>query len=540
MSLANAEKPSDDRIKYHVEQMRKQKKENNVSYLEYADIVRMSYSTLMNWNNLFDEHMQKIKLCGQELRGGSNHIGYEVVGDVIGVWDGCDDGIKKKVSEFSQYYNRMRKNFLYERGHKKIDRKTITDCLMAHGRYKPKSRKAYEGARNEFKKYYPGAQSITDGKQIKVDYLGQEYKFNLEFNVDVFSTYITGHDVSDTEDTAVVNAVWGQDKLPLGILSDNGSGNTSGEAKDYLAKNKVIDMNIYPRHPQTDGLVEGIFGKYEELVGKIKIVGTTMREIARSIASSVAKTFVSCHNYMPKKGLNNLTPYDVHRSYRVSEEEVRRAKEGLTKQCQRSKRLRQKKQISPEKRYYIEKIIAKYKFDVDLEKAVKVLGKYDDKVIGRADNKFYVYLNRDNFDMDKNTFAYFCGIVKNMQKETDEEIIKNNLSQKYADKQAWLEKQQQLEALRQERELDEEIKNNPEKVILDYSRQILDCRFKTKMYDEPIIKSMDNIKKTRIDAIEVLERLYRQINLWCEYSPDRRQMVIYQLKQFANNGNNIK
>ncbi|MCP4266440.1 MAG: transposase family protein [Candidatus Brocadiaceae bacterium] len=317
-------------------------------------------------------------------------------------------------------------------------RRVITEILIANDLYKEKADKTkYSEYKPRIKRYYPGAQIVIDGKEIKVIVNGSTYTYNLEMSKDMKSDAITSHVISD-EETAEAVASTIQEHIqrhgkPLSVLIDNSTANLSEEVEVLLKDKGIIDIKAYPGNAESKGDIEGEFSKIEEKIGDIRINGKTESEIACSIVETIIKIYVEMRNQTPRCSVCDRVPLELMK-YEPSENERRDTIESLNKQKEKSEAIRANKKLNipEEKELLITGVIERNRLEVtDIDRFKKALSKYDSKAIKEAEDDFYAYSMRETFEETKRTGQYFLGIVKNKQIEIDQERKKELLKNRY-------------------------------------------------------------------------------------------------------------
>ena len=77
--------------------------------------------------------------------------------------------------------------------------------------------------------------------------------------VDAYSKWIEVYPTSSTSATATIEKLrqaFATHGLPEMVVSDNGTGYTSEEFGDFMARNGILDVKTAPWHPSSNGLAE--------------------------------------------------------------------------------------------------------------------------------------------------------------------------------------------------------------------------------------------------------------------------------------------
>ena len=262
----------------------------------------------------------------------------------------------------------------------------------------------------------------------------------------------------------------------LAVLADNRSANQAVDIRRVLGgEGKVGVIFSFPAHPQTNGHIEGHFGRFSQVVGEIKIDDTSRETIAHSVLEVVSNVFEYFHNNSPVKGLGGLTRREYLKRYSPTPDEVEEARRKLLRRQARSRALREEtpRVDDPAFRSLVRAALKENRLEVDFSVALKSLAFYDSRVIESASRALFVARGRDRFDEKKRTFAYFMGIVKNKQKETDaarkREIYARQKSRRLREEFS-ADTKKVSEENAQERE---DLAQRPEEVILEYSKLFL-------------------------------------------------------------------
>jgi hypothetical protein len=237
----------------------------------------------------------------------------------------------------------------------------------------------------------------------------------------------------------------------------------------------------FPYHARTNGHLEGLFGQFSRIVGPLEIDDSSRATLATSIVEVIWRIFIHFHNHSPQKRLDGKSPLDYLRTYTVLPREVEAARKGLGAQKQRSQKSREPhpRLSDPVFRALVTRILTEHQLqEVELDHALKSLVAFDTAVIESASSAFSAYSKRDGFEESKRHFAYFMGIVRNKQKAVDQD--RRNAAADVLRAQRLLDetagRRQELEEDdRQERQ---ELKTQPEAVILKYAKLLMRGRFR--------------------------------------------------------------
>jgi transposase InsO family protein len=418
-----------------------------------------------------------------------------------------------------------------------LDRRTITRILQANGLRKVETRDEPPPYHSPFKVYFPGAQVAIDGKRCAVVFTSEpERAFTStdEVGIDLASGAILGDVVGKTETTdgvrRVLIRVREECRSILALLLDNGSANRAADPKAIFQWGEDARIFSFPYHPQTNGHLEGLFGQFVRIVGRIEIDDSTKETLAGSIVEVVWRIFIHFHNYSPRKRLGGQSPLEYFRRYVPRPQEVEAARKALREQGERSRASREPhpRLADPIFRSQVDRIIRCHRFVVPLDDAVRALLHYDLRVIENSSAAFHVQSQRGGFDERKRTFAYFVGIVRNKQKEADGERRRaHHLALESAKQLDQSERQRRLvdnERL-QERE---DLRLQPEKIVLRYADLLLlgGLRLARRSSLEGLRNGLEALGKLGRATRVVLENLAGTIRSWGKFQEALKEKMV--------------
>jgi transposase InsO family protein len=363
-----------------------------------------------------------------------------------------------------------------------LDRRTITRILQANGLLKIETRGGPPPYHPPFQVYFPGAQVSIDAKRFDVVFKSESHRvitFTKEVGIDIASGAILGDAIGKTENSQGVKRVLIQVREEyssiLALLSDNGTANRAADPKAIFRWDEDGRIFSFPHHPQTNGHIEGLFGQFVRIVERIEIDDSTQETIASSIVEVVWRVFNHFHNHSPRKRLGGQSPLEYFRRYVPLPEEVEAAQKGLRKQREKSRASRNPhpRSTDPAFRARVEVLLKRHRLEATVDDALRALLPYDLRVIESAGNAFFVQSHRDGFDERKRTFAYFLGIVRNKQKEVDQERLRAHIAARETAKHL-AETEEARRIVEKERAQEkEELRVEPEKVVLRYCDLLL-------------------------------------------------------------------
>jgi hypothetical protein len=165
---------------------------------------------------------------------------------------------------------------------------------------------------------------------------------------------------------------------------------------------------------------------------------------------------------------------------------------------------------------------------VDPAKSGQLDHSYDLRVIDSASNAFFLQSQPDGFDERKRTFAYFVGIVRNKQKEIDEARLRARFAAENGRKERQEFEEHRHRLQREKAQEEEDLKSNPERVVLNYSRLLLSggLGLMRCTWLQGLRKGLRALHSLGRAMQRILEQLAMTIQSWGKYSEElKRQMV---------------
>jgi len=226
--------------------------------------------------------------------------------------------------------------------HLRIPYKTafVRTVLFVHRLRTPRRRPGRtpdeQALRQQYERFFPGAQWQGDGMQIPVTLNGERFNFNLQLNVDTASGAWTGMALRDEEDSAGVVAALGDGiqntgTKPLAAVLDNRPSNFTDEVRKLFRTIGVCLIAATKGRAQNKAHVEGAFGLFSQQAPPLEIQANTPREMARQVLKLCLQTFGRLLNHRPTKGHGGLSRVDVYNNSAPSPDQVKKAKEELKK-----------------------------------------------------------------------------------------------------------------------------------------------------------------------------------------------------------------
>jgi transposase len=505
-----------------------------LSLSDIANAIGVATSSLGRWDTEADSECQFPEK--PERRGTSRHATPEEAKQVVEAFENLEEDMT--LEEFVNHYNS-----LYEDA--PLDRRTITRILQAAGLYTPEPRSVRkEDYHGKFTVYFPGAQVAVDGKETTVHFTGESEESVTvvkEVAIDIASKAIVGdvlrhHEDAEGVERVVVKAREECESL-LAVLADNRSSNTAAQAQAAMEEHSELGpIFTFPYHARTNGYLEGFFGLFSRIVGRIEIDDTSRVTLARSIVELVWRIVICLYNRSPQEDLGFKGPAEYLKTYTVLPREVEKARKGLADQQQRSRQSRGPHPRLSDSvfRALVARILTEHQFEgVELDHALESLVHYDQNVIESASCAFSAYSQRDGFQESKRTFAYFMGIVKNKQKAVDED--RRNAAadvlraQRLLDEDA-AHRHNLEEEQRQERN---DLKTQPETVILTYAQILMKGRFRwlRERCLQPIREGLQALCRLGRTSGQVLECLAVAIRGLPDFAEDLKEQMVRLLSE---------
>lgn len=497
---------------------------------EIAGTIGVPLASLDRWDGEADSECHFPEK--PDHRGEHRRTSAEDVERVLEVIQNLEESMT--LEEITEHYNKRHPE-------SKLDRKTVTRILQAHGERETTTRSEHPPYHSSFEVYYPGAQIAVDATETKVVFSStptEPVKVKNEVAIDIASCAIVGEAVGREETAEGVEQVIVKARKEcesiLALLSDNGSANRSAEVAEVSERETELGQVFsFPRHPSTNGHLEGLFGQFSRIVGRIEIDDSSRETLAFSIMAIVWRIFIHFHNYSPRKRLGGLAPLEYLRRYAATPTEVDTARRGLEKRRERSEDLRRPhpRLGDPEFRELIAIILARNKLEIDLAEALKALLTYDECVIRNASNALFVASKRDGFDERKRTFAYFMGIVRRKQKEIDAERIRVELEEENARRRRYKERAKERELANEKAQELEDLERNPERVVLHYSRMLLigQMRHMQQTFGEGLRRGLEALERLGRGTRARLDSLADTIRSWGDFTEDLKDEMVAML-----------
>ncbi len=370
--------------------------------------LSLSAGTLSKWNGGFDADMTP--LATSDNRGKSGRVTADVVRRVV-------EEAEKWKNEGNQIRLDAFSKGLSEKG-VELSPKVVGQILIANGLRDPDVRKRRPAFYQSLRRQIPNGLLGIDGSEITVLYGDRPFKFNIELATDIGTHTHTAFSVGAAETGDEVMKVlethineWGS---PLGILCDSGTANLSVRVRDFAAGMDIGILPAGPGNPKGNGSLEGAFAHLKDVVGTVRLDISSPRALVKSVLETVIRVYVTMRNKIPlrcgKSPLENMSA-----PVSAEKKELERT---------RLKNFGAAKTGNPENHEKIERVrfLIRNKgivADPDaVKRAEKSVAYYDTEAIAEAEATFLKAVTRDSKRL---SLAYFFGILKNVQKQRDDD-----------------------------------------------------------------------------------------------------------------------
>jgi len=383
----------------------------------------LKISALSEWSQFFDEGMTPLVLLDE--RGKTGKVTVEIVRKIIDIAKEMrDKGQRLRLKSFTRR--------LSTEAEISLSSKTVADILVANDLYQVSTRRRRPRFYQKLKQSIPNGLISVDGSEFKVILDGVCYKFNLELAVDVQSYLHSAFSVSGSETAEeVIRVIEAHRTLlgsPLAMVSDHGSGNLSGEVKDYLSRCQIKLLPAGPGNPKGNGTAESAFSGIKEVVGSIVLNSSSPALLAKSVLEKIISVYITMRNRLPLFG-DRQSPEEIMRH--PASQEVRQQKGDHYKQ-------RAQKPDDPDRQRKIDRIgwlISYHNLNIDepsLKRAQTCIVYYDQEAIAKSEEAFLTAIRRDQ---NRRTMPYFFGILKRVQKEMSEQKHQDYCYKRYNEQQ---------------------------------------------------------------------------------------------------------
>ncbi len=461
-------------------------------------MLAVSTSTLNGWNQGFDENMKPLKVA--DNRGKASKVTIAIVKRV------CE-----KAKRLKQQAKRIRLKQFTKALEKEdaiyLSAKTVNEILIANDLSAAQSRKKRPRFYQSLCQRIPNGLLSLDGSKFTVWLDKMPFTFNLELAVDVSSFTHTAFSIADTETTDEVIGVleahrrkWG---TPLGIVCDHGSANLSEDAIDYIQAQGIELVAAGPANPKGNGTDEGAFSQMKKALGVIRLDISSPKALAKSVLQALVCVYVYMRNRLC---LHNKDLLPIEQMAMPVSQEQRQAELQRLKKHQKAKTNSQQDQLKLD---HLQWVIEHFELEPEpevLRRAQYSIKAFELEAIGEAQKAFVKATNRKP---DRRNLSYFFGILKNIQKQRDEQAIRQYCRQRY-NYQRMLEMQRTLNSEQKPASIDDII-SMLEKAVTKKSRIVKELAIrKVGEWTQELVPNysyLGSLKKKLSDALGKLNHL---------------------------------
>jgi hypothetical protein len=420
-------------------------------------VLAVSTSTLSGWNQGFDDNMKPLKVA--DNRGKASKVTIAIVRCV------CE-----KAKRLKQQAKRIRLKQFTKSLEKEdaivLSSKTVNEILIANDLAAAQSRKKRPRFYQSLRQRIPNGLLSLDGSQFVIWLDNMPFTFNLELAVDVGSFTHTAFSIADTETTDEVISVleahrrqWG---TPLGIVCDHGSANLSEDAINYTHAQGIELVAAGPANPKGNGTDEGAFSQMKKVLGVIRLDMSSPKALAKSVLNALVSVYVYMRNRLC---VHNQDVMPIEQMAMPVSEDQRKVERQRLKEHQQAKAGSDEDQLKLD---HLQWVIDHFGFELKadvLKRAERSIKAYELEAIGESQKAFVKATNRKT---DRCNLSYFFGILKNIQKQRDEQAIRQYCRQRY-NYQRMLELQRKQDTEQQPASIDDII-SMLEKAVTKKSR----------------------------------------------------------------------
>jgi len=391
-----------------------------ISLRQVSWFLMLPVGTLSSWDQGFDEQMRPYETV--DRRGKSGKITIEIVREVV-----------EAAKELKAKGRRLRIGKFTSDLNKKLDmdlgRKTITDILVANDLYRVETRKRRPRFYRSLCQRIPNGLLSLDGSDLEVWIDDIVEKFNVELSVDVGSFCHTGFGIRRTETAeCVIEALeahrrqWG---VPLGVVFDCGSANRSDDVFGYLHEHGIEPVPAGPGNPKGNGTDESAFSLMKRTLGKIRIDTSSTGALARSVLEKLISVYITMRNQIVL-GRGSLPPAAEMKAPITAAQ-----RQAESQRLADHNQARNAPDANEPKYERIDWVIRSHGLgpeQAELEHARRSIRGYEMEAITKTEQAFLKAVQRD---ARRKNLSYFFGILKNIQKQIDNEAYKNYCRKRY-------------------------------------------------------------------------------------------------------------
>ena len=382
--------------------------------------LRMSLSTLMDWDKHFDVNLEPY--VKEEKRGKAVKVTAEIVRQVVAL---AQEKLEKKericIEFFAKEFNMS--------GKFTLGAETIREILIANDLWRVNTHIKRPAFYRNLCKRIPNGLVSVDGSEITISIDGESYKYNLEQAVDVGSFCHTGFDIGKSETSQSVLSVLKQHAkkygYPLGVVFDCGTANLSEDVRTWLTKHDIEIVPAGPGNPKGNGTSEGAFSQLKNVLGTIELDSSSPENLGESVLTALVALYMKMRNKLPLRK-NNIMPQTAIEI--DTSEEVRKKERERLVQHNKNRKDSGEEQIKFETLHWV---IQNHDLEVDtpsFRRAEYSIKFYSIDAIQQTEKAFLRAIDRNS---DKKNLSYFFGILKNIQQELDDAGYHEYCREKY-------------------------------------------------------------------------------------------------------------
>ena len=461
-------------------------------------MLAVSTSTLSGWNQGFDDNMKPIKVA--DNRGKASKVTIAIVKRV------CE-----KAKRLKQQAKRIRLQQFTKTLEKEdaiyLSAKTVNEILIANDLAAAQSRKKRPRFYQSLCQRIPNGLLSLDGSDFTIWLDNRPFTFNLELAVDVASFTHTAFSIADTETTDEVISVleahrrqWG---TPIGIVCDHGSANLSENAMDYIHAQGIELVAAGPANPKGNGTDEGAFSQMKKALGVIRLDMSSPKALAKSVLNALVSGYVYMRNRLC---LHNKDVMPIEQMAMPVNPNQRNAERQRLKEHQKAKSGSDEDQLKLD---HLQWVIDHFGFKLEtdvLKRAQHSIKAFELEAIGETQKAFVKAINRKP---DRCNLSYFFGILKNIQKQRDEQVIRQYCRQRY-NYQRMIDIQRKQDTEQQPASIDDII-SMLEKAVTKKSRIVKELAIRrVREWTQELMKNcsyIGSLKKKLSDALGQLNYL---------------------------------
>jgi hypothetical protein len=232
----------------------------------------------------------------------------------------ASEDVRRIVEDYETWQGSIRDFFKYEAARMHMGPNPIRRVLVICGMLPPRSIKSprYRGSTT---KCQPGSILVTDGKEVGVQCTGtgEMIAYNWQGIVDQATACHTAVVVTATECAAGVRKAFddsctflGQE--PQALVHDNKPVHNDRELREHIEKTSKM-IPAAPGTPENKAVIEGEFGKFEQVVGTIFLDDSNKPALIESAVHEICRAYTAGLNHAGRAEFNGKSREQVLREY---------------------------------------------------------------------------------------------------------------------------------------------------------------------------------------------------------------------------------